>query len=148
MVAELVVHVADAVPGGGLALAVAQLPHEFQGPLARDESPFVVAELALVPADRVERAGLPVAVVDRPEEFVRPLGVRHGLFHVAPVLVQLGQVEVARRLADVVVEPAVQLQGLLEMGTRGVEVAQPDVHDRDGPVRERLPGEALWELVE
>jgi hypothetical protein len=64
VVAELVVCVAEVVPGGGLTDAVAEVLLQIEGSLAGDERLVGIPELDLTPADRVEGSPLTGAVAD------------------------------------------------------------------------------------
>ena len=71
VMAEVMVGVAQAVPGGGLALPVAEFAQQDEGVLAVEERPRVVAEQGMVPADRVQGPGQSVLVAGGPEQLER-----------------------------------------------------------------------------
>src|SRR5205085_11257833 len=109
-VTEAVLRVAEAVPGGGLVVAVAELAVQGDGLPAEFPGPLVVAEQDLTPAHRVQRRRLPGPVADGPEQAESPLGVAERGMMVALALRYQAQVLVDQSLADLVAEPLVLLQ--------------------------------------
>jgi hypothetical protein len=62
VITKVIMGVADAVPCGGLALLVAELPVQVEGLAGHEQALPVVAELGMAPADVVQRPGLPPAI--------------------------------------------------------------------------------------
>src|SRR2546423_9348716 len=79
MVAEVVVNVAEAVPGLGRTELVVDRGLQLERVLTEADGRVVVLEQGLEPADRVEQFCLPGLVFGRPEQLKRLLGVAERL---------------------------------------------------------------------
>ncbi len=115
MLAELVVRVAETVPGGGLGVAVAQLLVHGQGLLAGGEGLAVVAELGVAPADCVEGIGLAGPVTGGPVQVERPLRVPERGQVVPPPGTHKPEVQVGQRLAGAVAQLDAQVEAAREV---------------------------------
>jgi hypothetical protein len=98
VLAEVVVGVADAVPGNGLPVAVAEFLVQGEGLLAGGEGLPVIAELSVEPAAVVEGSGLPRPVTGGLEQVERQPGVVEGFSVPALPLPRPGEVVVAAGL--------------------------------------------------
>jgi hypothetical protein len=73
--AEVVVGVAEAVPGVGLSVRVSEPFVDLERLVAGGDGLLEVSELGVVPADHVKGLGLPAGVVDGSAELERLAGV-------------------------------------------------------------------------
>ena len=140
-VLQVVVGVADAVPGVGLGAVVVGVD-ESECASAVVQRLGVVAALGVTPADGVERGRLFAGVAGGLSTRQRVLGVVQRPFDLVSLVVQVGQGVVHHRLSDQVAGLLVQSQRLAEVGV-GLGVAA----EQQARVREPATGERLGSRV-
>jgi hypothetical protein len=111
----MVVGVAEAVAGGGLAAGVSDAVVKGQCFKAVTDGLGVVAQVGLVPADRVAGAGLARRVPGGPEQIKGLLGVVEYQGVLILVLPQPGEGKMGTALADTVAELPVEINSMPEM---------------------------------
>src|SRR5207248_5407016 len=125
VLAELVLNEAEAVPGTGQPLHVAEFAVQPQGFLAVPERLGVPALLGQRPADVVDRDRLPAAVAGRPEQLQRLAGLAQRLVRRALAVVEEAEPEVGVALPRLVPQRREPVQRLPQVRERLVVLTQP-----------------------
>ncbi len=131
VLAELVMDVAEAVPGGGLPVALARLPDGVQRLLAGRDGLLVIAEQGLAEADAVKGRRLARQVPGRAGKLEGTQGVAECVRGPVRPLGQPGEAVVNLGLADAVAGRLEQPQGVLEVRVGVPETAGSGVAQRE-----------------
>ncbi len=140
MLADVVPGVTEAVPGGGLTAAVAELAVQVKGLPAVVKGLPVIPQLRLQPADRVEGVGLPFPVAYDLIQAEGHLVMGWCLLRPALPVEQPRQGLVGAGLADEVTDFAEQAESLRQVGMRLIEAAKPAAGIAEAAVGASLRG--------
>src|SRR5580698_5271472 len=138
VVAKLSVDIAEAVPGTGLALPLAEFLVQRYRLLATGQSLLVLPEPGMTPAHVVEHGGLPALVAGRQEQLIGLPGMIKRVARPSLPVRQRAEAAVHPPLADAVAHLPVDVQGLAEVGTGLVPVVEPSAGLPEPVVGRRL----------
>jgi len=144
VLAELVMDVAEAVPGGGLPVALAHRPDGVKRLLAGRDGLLVIAEQGLTEADVVEGLRLARQVLCRTEKLEGTQGVAECVRGTLLPFGKPGEADVNSCLADAVADGLELPQGVLEVRVGVVEAAGPGVAQGETVPGVGLPGHVAY----